>query len=433
MFFVYSLLYTISFILLTPFFLLKSGKYFSGFRQRFGNLPKLHESDKKTIWLHCVSVGETNAARPLVDKLVENFPDHRLVVSNTTKTGHQLATHIFAEKVDMVFYFPFDWKFTVNRALKNIKPDLVLLMETELWFNFIREANKSGAKVAIVNGRMSEKSFSRYSMITNAMRWVFHYVDLALVQTQADARRFSDLGLRRTKIKIIGSLKFDQDRDVTESTLTKQLAERFAVSEDAPIILAASTHSPEEKWILEAFKEVYKSAEGKLPRLMIAPRHPERFDEVKQIIKKSGFDWASRSENSSSRDKVAEVILLDSIGELRATFPLSAIVFVGGSLIRHGGQNVLEPASAKKAIVTGFYTMNFEEILKDFVARDAIIQLPKLAENEVVPKLTEVISVLLKDEKQRLKLAENAATLMRVSRGCTDRTIESLIELIASK
>jgi 3-deoxy-D-manno-octulosonic-acid transferase len=422
MFFVYSLLYTISFILLTPFFLLKSGKYFSGFKQRFGSLPKLPESDKKTIWLHCVSVGETNAARPLVEKLLENFPDYRLVISNTTKTGHNLASRIFAEKAEMVFYFPFDWKFTVKRSLKNIKPDIVLLMETELWFNFIREAHKSGAKVAIVNGRISEKSFNRYAIITNAMRWVLHYVDLALVQTQIDARRFSDLGLRRTKIKVIGSLKFDQDRDATESALTQQLAERFAVSEDAPIVLAASTHSPEEKWILEAFKEVYKSAEGKLPRLMIAPRHPERFDEVKQIIKNSGFDWATRSENPSSRDKAAEVILIDSIGELRATFPLASIVFVGGSLIKHGGQNVLEPASAKKAIITGFYTMNFEEIVNDFVAREAIVQLPKLSESEIVPKLTEVILELLKDDKQRLKLAENAATLMRVSRGSTKRT-----------
>jgi 3-deoxy-D-manno-octulosonic-acid transferase len=433
MFFVYSLLYTISFILLTPFFLLKSGKYFSGFKQRFGSLPKLPESDKKTIWLHCVSVGETNAARPLVEKLLENFPDYRLVISNTTKTGHNLASRIFAEKAEMVFYFPFDWKFTVKRSLKNIKPDIVLLMETELWFNFIREAHKSGAKVAIVNGRISEKSFNRYAIITNAMRWVLHYVDLALVQTQIDARRFSDLGLRRTKIKVIGSLKFDQDRDATESALTQQLAERFAVSEDAPIVLAASTHSPEEKWILEAFKEVYKSAEGKLPRLMIAPRHPERFDEVKQIIKNSGFDWATRSENPSSRDKAAEVILIDSIGELRATFPLASIVFVGGSLIKHGGQNVLEPASAKKAIITGFYTMNFEEIVNDFVAREAIVQLPKLSESEIVPKLTEVILELLKDDKQRLKLAENAATLMRVSRGSTERTIESLKELISDK
>ncbi len=433
MFFVYSLIYTISFILMLPFFLLKSGKYFSGFRQRFGSLPELPESDKKTLWLHCVSVGETNAARPLVEKLLEHFPDYRLVISNTTKTGHQLATRIFAEKTDLVFYFPFDWKFTVRRALKKINPDVVLLMETELWFNFIREAHKGGAKVAIVNGRISEKSFKRYSIITNAMRWVLHYVDLALVQTQIDARRFSDLGLRRTKIKIIGSLKFDQDRDASESALTQQLTERFAVSEDAPIILAASTHSPEEKWILAAFKEVYKSADGKLPRLMIAPRHPERFEEVKQIIKNSGFDWATRSETPSARDKAAEVILLDTIGELRATFPLASIVFVGGSLIKHGGQNILEPASAKKAIITGFYTMNFEEIVSDFIAREAIIQIPKLSENEIVPKLTEVFLELLKDDKHRLKLAENAATVMRVSRGSTDRTIDSLKELFYHK
>jgi 3-deoxy-D-manno-octulosonic-acid transferase len=431
MFFVYSLLYTISFFLMLPLFIFKSGKYLSGFSQRFGNVPPLTESEKKTIWLHCVSVGETNAARPLVEKLLESFPDYRLVISNTTKTGHQLASRIFEGKAESVFYFPFDWKFSVRRALKRISPDVVLLMETELWFNFIREAHKSGVKVGIVNGRLSEKSFKRYSFITNYMRWVFHYVDLALVQTQLDARRFSDLGLRRTKVKIIGSLKFDQDRDATESVLTQQFTERFSISDDAPLILAASTHSPEEKWILEAFKEVYKSAEGKLPRLMIAPRHPERFEEVKQIIKNSGFDWATRSENPSGRDKAAEVILLDTIGELRATFPLASIVFVGGSLIKHGGQNILEPASAKKAIVTGFYTMNFEEIVNDFVAREAIVQLPKLAENEIVTMLTETFVELLTDEKHRNKLAENAATLMRVSRGATERTIDNLKDIIS--
>jgi 3-deoxy-D-manno-octulosonic-acid transferase len=429
MFTLYSLLYTIVFIILLPIFLLQSGKYISGFKQRLGFLPDLAESDKETVWIHCVSVGETNAAKPLIEELLINFPDSRIVISNTTKTGHELAEKLFSEQAELIFYFPFDWKNTVRRSLRRIKPKIVLLMETEIWFNFVREANKSGAKIVLVNGRISGKSFKRYTFIKNFMAWVLHYVDLALVQHQIDARRLADLGMRRTKIKIIGSLKFDQTVDERESIVTEQLRERFAISDDAPLIVAASTHSPEERWILSAFKQIYKTSEGKLPRLLIAPRHPERFEEVKKQIRETGFDWATRSETPSARDKVAEIILMDSIGELRAVFPLAEIVFVGGSLIKHGGQNILEPAIAGKPIVTGFYTMNFEAIVKEFVEREAVIQLPKLDEKHAVEKLADVFSELLTDRKQREKLAENAATVMRISRGATERTIEQLREI----
>jgi 3-deoxy-D-manno-octulosonic-acid transferase len=429
MFSLYSLFYTLGFIILLPMFLLRSGKYISGFTQRLGFLPSLPESEQETVWIHCVSVGETNAARPLVEEILINFPNSRLVISNTTKTGHEIAKKLFSEQAELVFYFPFDWKNTVRRALRRIKPNVVLLMETEIWFNFVREANKSGAKIALVNGRISEKSFKRYSFIKNFMAWVLHYLDLALVQHQIDARRLSDLGMRRTKIKIIGSLKFDQTIDERESIVTEQLRERFAISDDAPIIVAASTHSPEERWLLSAFKQIYKTSEGKLPRLIIAPRHPERFEEVKKLIRETGFDWATRSETPSTRDQAAEIILMDSIGELRAVFPLAEIVFVGGSLIKHGGQNILEPAIAGKPIVTGFYTMNFEAIVKEFVDRDAVIQLPKLDEKHAVEKLADVFSELLTDKKRRTKLAENAATVMRISRGATARTIEQLKEV----
>jgi 3-deoxy-D-manno-octulosonic-acid transferase len=432
MFLLYSLLYTIVFIVLLPIFLLQSDKYISGFKQRLGFLPDLSESDKETVWIHCVSVGETNAAKPLIEELSVNFPNSRIVVSNTTKTGHNLAKQLFSDQAALIFYFPFDWKNTVRRSLRHIKPNIVLLMETEIWFNFVREANKSGAKIVLVNGRISEKSFKRYSIIKKFMAWVLHYVDLALVQHQIDARRLSDLGMRRTKVKIIGSLKFDQTVDQRESIVTEQLRERFAISDDAPLIVAASTHSPEERWLLSAFKQIYKTSEGKLPRLLIAPRHPERFEEVKKQIRETGFDWVTRSETPSARDKVAEILLMDSIGELRAVFPLAEIVFVGGSLIKHGGQNILEPAIAGKPIVTGFYTMNFEAIVKEFVERDAVIQLPKLDEKHTVEKLADTFSELLNDGKRREKLAENAATVMRVSRGATARTIEQLKEVFTA-
>lgn len=257
MFLLYSFLLTVGFIILLPRFLFQE-KYAVGLRERFGNLPDFQASEKPLMWLHCVSVGETNAARPLVEELKKNFPEYRLVVSTTTRTGQDLAKKVFATDAELVFYFPFDWKFTVRRVLDKIKPDVVLIMETEIWFNFVREAHKSGAKVFVVNGRLSEKSFSRYSLIPKMMRRVLHHVDLALMQTRADVERLVNLGMRRAKIKVTGNIKFDQAFDETEEALTGEFQRRFAVSEATPLIVAASTHAPEERWILQAFGETRK-------------------------------------------------------------------------------------------------------------------------------------------------------------------------------
>ncbi|MCU0239066.1 MAG: 3-deoxy-D-manno-octulosonic acid transferase, partial [Pyrinomonadaceae bacterium] len=401
-------------------------KYTSSIGQRLGFLPDFTQDDRKVVWLHCVSVGETNAARPLVKELRKSYPDYRLVVSTTTLTGQTIAKDAFRNDADLIFYFPFDWRFSVRRALRIIKPSIVLLMETELWFNFIRETRKSGANVIIVNGRLSEKSANRYGRIKKTMRRVLHHVDLALMQTQTDGKRLVNLGIRSSKIKVVGNMKFDQDFDETESKLTQQLKERFGISNDSPLIVAASTHEPEENWILESFKTVYKNSTNKLPRLLIAPRHPERFDEVAQLIEKTGFSWTRRTAEQSAEDELVDVILLDSIGELRAVYPLAEIVFVGGSLIPHGGQSILEPAIAKKAIITGFYTMNFAEIVKVFLEKDALIQMPKLKEKDISDQLSEIFLELLQNDKRRHFLGEHAFAIMRTSRGSTIKTIEEL-------
>lgn len=429
MFFLYSLLLTISFVFLLPRFLFdaaRKGKYSAGFWQRLGYLPDLPGGEKPVVWLHCVSVGETNAAKPLAAKILETFPEYRLVVSTTTKTAQKLAGEIFADTAALVFYMPFDWRFSVRRALAIIKPKIVLIMETELWFNFIRESRRNGARVVLVNGRLSEKSVKRYLLIPGTMCRVLHYVDAALMQGQADARRVGQLGIRADKIKVTGNVKFDQNLDDAKSDLTDELRNRFDVTEDAPLIIAASTHAPEERWILEAFKTVYKSSTAKLPRLLIAPRHPERFAEVERLIKETGFDWAKRSEAASNRDKQAEIILLDSIGELRAAYPLAEIVLVGGSLVPHGGQSILEPAIAGKPIVTGFYTMNFEAAVAEFLNNDALVQLPKLGEAEIAEKLAETFSTLLRDDEKRALLGRNAVVVMQTNRGATGKTVEYL-------
>ena len=433
MFFLYNFFLTIGYGLLLPRFLfdwLRKGKYAAGIEQRLGRLPAFEPNEKPVLWLHCVSVGETQAARPLVKKIREKFPDYRIVVSTTTNTGQKLAQEIFAEDAELVFYFPLDWKFTVRRALRRIKPSVVLLMETELWFNFLREARTGGTKIAIVNGRLSEKSVNRYLRIGKFMQQVLHYVDLALMQGNQDAKRISQLGIRPGKIKVTGNIKYDLQFDEAESELTKLFRRRFNLDNDAPLIVAASTHAPEEAWILQAFKTVWKNSEGDLPRLLIAPRHPERFAEVERLIRDSGFDWAKRSEKPSDRDKTAEIILLDSIGELRAAFPLAEIVFVGGSLIAHGGQSVLEPAITRKAIITGFYTANFEAIIKEFLEQEALIQLAKLDGNQNSENLAQTISNLLNDAELRQTLAGNSYDVMRRNRGATKKTVEYLKPLL---
>lgn len=434
MFFFYSLIYTLGFLLLSPRFLfdlLTGGKYASGFAQRLGRLPEFKHDERPVIWVHCVSVGEANAARPLVIGLKERFPDHRIVVSTTTRSGQKLAKEIFLQTADAVFYFPFDWRFSVRRALRHYRPTVVMLMETEIWPNFIRETNHTKARICIVNGRLSERSYMRYARFKGSIRRILGYLDLALMQTNADAKRIMSLGIRASKVRVCGNLKFDHHIEASENELTAAFLDRFNITADAPLILAASTHAPEEKWILAAFKEIWKSGGERLPRLMIAPRHPERFDEVSGLIKDSGFAWVRRSESASTRDSTAEIILLDSIGELRSTYPLAEIVFVGGSLIPHGGQSIFEPAASGRAIITGPHTTNFADAVDEFLGRNALVQIGSTDNIDVVPTLAGALLELLRNDEKRISLGSNALAAMNSNRGAAERMIEYLTPLIA--
>ncbi len=433
MYLLYSIILTIGFLLLLPRFLFDAvfnGKYAAGFTQRLGFLPAFDPNGKKVIWLHCVSVGEANAARPLAQKLKEAHPDLSIVISTTTRTGQELARTAFAGVADLIFYFPFDWRFTVRRALRAIQPSVVLLMETEIWFNFIRETYKSGSRIAIVNGRLSERSFKRFSYIKRFIRRVLSYLDLAMMQENEDAKRLMSLGIRASKVRVTGNLKFDHDLDEQETSLTIDLRERFCIVPEAPLIVAASTHAPEEKWVLDTFKAVWKASAEGLPRLMIAPRHPERFAEVATLVKETGFTWVRRTESPSSRDTAAEVILLDSIGELRAVYPLAELVFVGGSLIPHGGQSIFEPAAAGKAIITGPHTANFQAAVAEFLARDAIVQLPETGDEDVVKILSTAFDGLLSNRKKRQQLGEHAFAVMNNNRGAVARSVDYVTQIL---
>ncbi|MBX3288007.1 MAG: 3-deoxy-D-manno-octulosonic acid transferase [Acidobacteria bacterium] len=435
MLFFYSLIYTLGFLLMLPVFIFNRSKYLAGFNERLGKYPQFIHDGRKVIWLHCVSVGEANAARPLVDEIKRSFPGYGLIVSTTTKTGQELAKNIFAGKADAVFYFPFDWKSTVRRALDNFKPSAVLLMETEIWPRFIHEASRTGAKVAIVNGRLSERSFNRYSNFAALMKKVLANISLALMQGEADAKRITSLGMDAGRTNVTGNIKFDLELNESDAAVTSELDERFGFSDGKPLIIAASTHEPEERWVLDAFCSVLAGDARNRSRLLIAPRHPERFDAVAKLIRDfrndpacewTRYSFARRSAEPSPEDSDADIILLDSIGELRGAYPLAQVVFVGGSLIPHGGQSVLEPAAAGKAIATGPYTHNFTDVVKTFLEKKALIQFEKIPETAIPDDLFLAFSDLLEDNEEREELARNAANVMAENRGATRKTVELL-------
>ena len=439
MYFLYSILLAFGFILLTPLFLLRRQKYSSGFSERLGKYPDFVQDGRQVIWLHCVSVGETNAARTLVEEIKKNFRSYRLIVSTTTKTGQELARKIFADKTDAVIYFPFDFKFSVRRAIEHFNPSLVLLMETEIWPRFIREAKQTGARVAIVNGRLSERSVSRYAFIRPFISRVLAKIDLALMQGTSDANRLISLGFPSSKAHVTGNLKFDLGLEEAEHRVTEELRDRFAFDGARPLIVAASTHDAEERYALEAYCSAAAGAEPP-PRLLIAPRHPERFDSVAKLIDQFRTDPANewrkysytrRSSEESDSDQNADVLLLDSVGELRAVYPLADVVFVGGSLIPHGGQSILEPAAAGCSIITGPHTHNFADAVNVFLANQAIIQLPESPQATIVDHLFDAFSDLLEDPDRRRELGRNALSVMTANRGATARTVDELIRLVA--
>src|ERR1041384_676283 len=432
MFFLYSLLFTIGILAMLPLFLCerrRRGKYVGGLKQRAFGAPPIDVRGRPVVWLHCVSVGETQAARPLVQALRKEFPAHAIVVSTITLTGQRLAREVFADEAVTIFYFPFDWAWSVRRALRAIKPAVVLVMETELWPRFLHECQQQNIPVALVNGRLSERSFRGYKKLGRFIQQTVNALALAIMQTEPDAARIRTLGLASERIRVAGNLKFDAPVEADAQELTATLQTRFGFNDARPLIVAASTHAPEETWLLATFKLLCAALNSR-PRLLLAPRHPERFNEVAALIAASALSWARRSTAQAASDLTSDVILLDSIGELRAVFPLAALVFVGGSLVPTGGHNVLEPAAHAKCIVTGAHTVNFTDIVRDFLDGLALLQLPAVHEHQAPQMLARTFQELLTDDERRRDIGARARAALEESRGATAHTIELLKEVI---
>ncbi len=431
MYFIYSVLLSIAFLILLPRFLfdaLRHGKYVAGFRQRLGNVAPSSNSNAPLIWIHAVSVGEAQAARPLVRELRTRFPEISLAVSTTTRTGQELAQDIFKDDAVNIFYFPFDWRWTVRRVLKAIRPTAVVILETELWPAFLRECSDQDIPVAIVNGRLSGQSFRRYKIVRGFTSRVLESVTLAIMQSQADANRLIDLGMEPKKVKVSGSLKFDAGIMPASTSVTDYFNERFGLGA-APMILAASTHAPEERIVLESFKRILKNVPE--ARLVIAPRHPERFNEVASLIETSGLRFSRRSKTPSAVNATSNVVLLDSIGELQSVYSLATVVFVGGSIARTGGHNILEPAAVGACVVTGGYTHNFHAIVETFSKAGALVQLSPMPEADAREELTTVLVDLLANPARRAEIGGRAQKLVNENRGATQRTVDWLEPLLS--
>jgi len=434
-YFFYSLLLTFGFIALTPKFAidaLRSRKYITGLRQRLGKLPPIASEDQPLVWLHCVSVGETEAARPLVRALLEKFPSYRLVISTTTVTGQRVAQNAFGRDLAAVFYFPIDWAWTVRRVLRTLQPAAVLIMETELWPNLLRECRTRRIPVALVNGRISIRSFRRYKLILPFISRVLNNLSIALMQSEEDASRIRDLGLSDQRVVVTGNLKFDSAESAIDDEATANIRVRFGFDRTQTLIVAASTHEPEELIVIDALKLIKKSEPGRNARLLIAPRHPERFGEVTSILERSGLSWSRWSAEPGARDTTCDVVLLDTIGELRAVYPLADVAFVGGSIAPHGGHNLLEPAARGICVVTGAHTENFAAVTKALLDENAIVQLPDVPMSEAPAKLAFALNEVLSEKARRQELGQRGLAVCNRNRGATERTLQMISNILAA-
>jgi 3-deoxy-D-manno-octulosonic-acid transferase len=428
MYSLYSVLVLAVAVLASPWFVyqaLRYKKYVASLGQRMGYLPVSFNMDAdESIWIHAVSVGEVLTARPLISDLKRRYPELRMFLSTTTMAGQQLARRS-VQDVDAVFYFPFDLSIFVRRTLDLVRPKLFVMMETEIWPNLLYECRKRGVKTAVVNGRLSPRSFSRYRMVRGFMRRVLDHVDRFLVQSEESARRFIDLGADPARVVVTGSLKFDS-LDLSPNALQARARDRvlryFRVPASRPVIVAGSTMKGEEQAVLRAFRRVRTTAPTTL--LVIAPRHPERFAEVEQLVRSEGWKTARRSDLAIDNEPRVDVVVLDTIGELAIVYQIATVVFVGGSLVATGGHNVLEPAVFGKPIVFGPHMQNFAEIADAFVTNGAGVQVAG------DPQLDEALISLISDPVRRARLGAAARALVEANRGAKEKSVTVLADLL---
>jgi 3-deoxy-D-manno-octulosonic-acid transferase len=422
--FLYSVALAVGMLVSLPYWLFqmaRHGKYRKGLAERLGRVPSrlaLPGEQDRVIWVHAVSVGEVLAVEGLVEEFRRRSPGHGIFVSTTTDTGQALARQRFGEA--NVFYFPMDFAFAVRPYLRVLRPQMVILAETEFWPNFIRLAHASGARIAVVNARISDRSWPSYRRFRGLLRRLLGNVDLFLAQTPEDAARLQDIGASAERVRVTGNLKFDLSLPAPPAIL-ERLRKSIAEAGAGPVLVCGSTVDGEEPLLLKAFENLLVQH----PRavMILAPRHPERFPAVAGLLEQMSIRFWRRSAWNGEA-LTGGVLLLDTIGELAALYALADIAFVGGSLVPRGGHNIIEPAQHGVATVVGNHTENFRDIVGLFQSRDAV--------RIVGPaELPLALMELLANDAARIALGQRAAETMRSQIGATARTADELEELLA--
>ena len=401
------------------FQMVRHGKYRRGLGERLGRVPtrlQLPAETEPVIWVHAVSVGEVLAVAGLVEELRRRLLKHRIFISTTTDTGQALARKRFGE--ENVFYFPMDFAFAIRPYLKALRPQMVVIAETEFWPNFLRLAHGSGARIAVVNARISDRSWPSYRRFRGLLQKVLINVDLFLAQTAEDATRLRDIGASAERVRVAGNLKFDIPAPVA-SAIVESLRRSIAATGAGPVLVCGSTVEGEEPLLLKAFENLLV----RHPRavMILAPRHPERFSEVAALLEQMSIRFWRRS-LWSGEALSGGVLLLDTIGELAALYAVADIAFVGGSLVPRGGHNIIEPAQYGVATVVGNHTENFRDIVSLFQSRDAV--------RVVGPaELPLAFMELISNPAERIALGRRGAETLHAQMGATQRTMQALEKL----
>ncbi len=384
-----------------------------------GQVPSriLKQPAQSVIWVHAVSVGEVLVVSGLIEKLRQRFPSNRIVISTATDTGQKLAQERFG--AEDVFYFPLDFAFAIRSYLQALKPRLVIMAETEFWPNFLRLVHVNGARVAVVNARISDRSWPGYRRFRFFLRGVLKHVDLFLTQTEEDRRRLLDIGATKGRVQVSGNLKFDAPEPVPPPIL-EELKEALAAEGAGPVVVCGSTVEGEEALLATVFTKLFQLH----PRavVLLAPRRPERFGEVSHLLEQGEIRFTRRLQWEGA-GLAGSVLLLDTIGELFALYALADVAFVGGSLAPRGGHNILEPARYGAAIMVGEHTDNFREIVELFRKSDAVrVTNPASLEKDLLE--------LVENEAGRVALGQRAAQVLQTQTGATEKTLSALAELL---
>lgn len=402
------------------------GKYREGWQEKFlGRLPP-RKSDRPCLWLHAVSVGEVLQLQKVIQKLHASLPRYDCLITTTTHTGRKVAQEKFPD-LD-VCYYPLDFSWSVRQAIRNINPAAIILVELELWPNFIQEADRMGIPLALINARMSQKSFHGYRRIKAFIKTILRRFTVVAAQNQTYARRLSELGAHTDRLHITGSIKFDQIETNRDNQKTNELRNSFGLQENEILFVAGSTQEPEELYALDTFRKL--QSEFPLLRLLLVPRHQERFLQVAKLVEQQGLPILKRSELCKGTTNAADfavppVLLLDTLGELSSAWGLADIAFVGGSFTNRGGQNMIEPAAYGAAVFFGPNTWNFQDVVELLLEHNAaqVIGAPG--------QFTQAIRNALIDPNSARARGLRAQKIVQTQQGATHKTITLLEDMLA--